>query len=572
MEKTKGEQLQEELMMKMVNGTTRLSDEEIDKAYDYAEGYKKYMDAAKIEMEAVREAIRQLKENGYEEFVPGKKYQPGERFYYNNRGKSLIFGTMGTRPIEKGVKILAAHVDSPRLDLKPSPLFEEAELGYLRPHYYGGIKKYQWPTIPLALHGDVYKKDGSVVTITIGEDENDPIFCVTDLLPHLSSKQRTQTLAEAFKGESMNILIGSRQFKDEKASEKVKLNLMKIFNEKYGITERDFLGAELSVVPALKARDLGLDRSMIGAYGHDDRVCSYTEMTAEIANTNPEWTSVVIFADKEEVGSDGNTGMHSRFLEYFLADLAEPFGVPVRRVLSNSKCLSADVSAAFDPAFADAYENRTLPSSTTVYVLLNTQVQAVRAAPTTATLNSQAKFVQSSTMQTLYGSSVNLVKLTRAAAALLLNTSLSWTLTPSISVFQFCACMLQWKSSPRLTCMKHIVVSMSSLLLRWTNFTKNKNLPVFCRKVFCFDGIVCVLVSAEDLCYNNQKTERILFDAWYFRNVACCVGSVFAHQCGGCIDYDTDWCCLSKKKAGQGAGCHSSCIGDFQKGKADLSP
>ena len=356
MEKTKGEQLQEELMMKMVNGTTRLSDEEIDKAYDYAEGYKKYMDAAKIEMEAVREAIRQLKENGYEEFVPGKKYQPGERFYYNNRGKSLIFGTMGTRPIEKGVKILAAHVDSPRLDLKPSPLFEEAELGYLRPHYYGGIKKYQWPTIPLALHGDVYKKDGSVVTITIGEDENDPIFCVTDLLPHLSSKQRTQTLAEAFKGESMNILIGSRQFKDEKASEKVKLNLMKIFNEKYGITERDFLGAELSVVPALKARDLGLDRSMIGAYGHDDRVCSYTEMTAEIANTNPEWTSVVIFADKEEVGSDGNTGMHSRFLEYFLADLAEPFGVPVRRVLSNSKCLSADVSAAFDPAFADAYE------------------------------------------------------------------------------------------------------------------------------------------------------------------------------------------------------------------------
>lgn len=358
MEKTKGEQLQEELMMKMVNGTTRLSDEEIDKAYDYAEGYKKYMDAAKIEMEAVREAIRQLKENGYEEFVPGKKYQPGERFYYNNRGKSLIFGTMGTRPIEKGVKILAAHVDSPRLDLKPSPLFEEAELGYLRPHYYGGIKKYQWPTIPLALHGDVYKKDGSVVTITIGEDENDPIFCVTDLLPHLASKQRTQTLAEAFRGESMNILIGSRQFKDEKASEKVKLNLMKIFNEKYGITERDFLGAELSVVPALKARDLGLDRSMIGAYGHDDRVCSYTEMTAEIANTNPEWTSVVIFADKEEVGSDGNTGMHSRFLEYFLADLAEPFGVPVRRVLSNSKCLSADVSAAFDPAFADAYEKQ----------------------------------------------------------------------------------------------------------------------------------------------------------------------------------------------------------------------
>ena len=265
---------------------------------------------------------------------------------------------MGKRPIEKGVKILAAHVDSPRLDIKPSPLFENCELGYLRPHYYGGIKKYQWPTIPLALHGDVYKKDGSVVSITIGEDENDPIFCVTDLLPHLSSTQRQQTLAEAFKGENLNILIGSRQFKDDKASEKVKLNLMRILNEKYGITERDFLGAELSCVPALKARDLGLDRSMIGAYGHDDRVCAYTEMMAEIDNQNPEWTSVVIFADKEEVGSDGNTGMHSRFLEYFLADLAEPFGVPVRRVLSNSKCLSADVSAAYDPSFADAYEKQ----------------------------------------------------------------------------------------------------------------------------------------------------------------------------------------------------------------------
>lgn len=358
MDKTKGELLQEELLFKQENGTTRLFDEEIDKAYAFAEDYKKFMDAAKIEIEAVKEAIKLLEANGYHEFERGRKYLPGERFYYNNRGKSLIFGTMGTRPIEKGVKILAAHVDSPRLDLKPNPLFEEAELGFLRPHYYGGIKKYQWPTIPLALHGDVYKKDGSVVTITIGEDENDPIFCVTDLLPHLSSKQRQQTLGEAFKGECLNILIGSRQFKDDKASEKVKLNLMKIFNEKYGITERDFLGAELCVVPADKARDVGLDRSMIGAYGHDDRVCAYTEMMAEIDNKNPEWTSVVIFADKEEVGSDGNTGMHSRFLEYFLADLAEPYGVPVRRVLSNSKCLSADVSAAFDPAFADAYEKQ----------------------------------------------------------------------------------------------------------------------------------------------------------------------------------------------------------------------
>lgn len=358
MEKTKGELLQEELIYAPKNGTSRLSDEEIDKAYDFAVDYKKFMDSAKMEIEAVKEAIKKLEANGYHEFQRGKKYMPGERFYYNNRGKSLIFGTMGTRPIEKGVKILAAHVDSPRLDLKPNPLFEDSELGYLKPHYYGGIKKYQWPTVALALHGDIYKKDGSVVHVTIGEDPEDPVFCVTDLLMHLSGTQFQRTLKDGIKGEELNILIGSRQFKDDKASEKVKLNLMRIFNEKYGITERDFLGAELTCVPADKARDVGLDRSMIGAYGHDDRVCAYTEMMAEIANENPDWTSVVIFADKEEVGSDGNTGMHSRFLEYFLADLAEPFGVPVRRVLSNSKCLSADVSAAFDPTFADAFERR----------------------------------------------------------------------------------------------------------------------------------------------------------------------------------------------------------------------
>ena len=358
MEKTKGELLQEELSYKPENGTSRLSDEEIDKAYDFAVDYKEFMDAAKMEIEAVKEAIKRLEANGYHEFDRNHKYLPGERFYYNNRGKSLIFGTMGRRPIEKGVKILAAHVDSPRLDLKPNPLFEKDELGYLKPHYYGGIKKYQWPTIPLALHGDVYKKDGSVVHVTIGEDPEDPIFCVTDLLPHLSRPQMQKTVAEAFKGEDLNILIGSRQFKDDKASEKVKLNMLKIFHDKYGITERDFLGAELCCVPANKARDIGLDRSMIGAYGHDDRVCAYTEMMAEIDNKDPEWTSVVIFADKEEVGSDGNTGMHSRFLQYFLADLAAPYGVEVRHVLSNSKCLSADVSAAYDPTFADAYEAR----------------------------------------------------------------------------------------------------------------------------------------------------------------------------------------------------------------------
>ena len=356
MDKTKGELLQEELMMKPVNGTSRLSDEALDKAEDFSVGYKKFMDAAKIEIEAVKEAIALLEKNGYHPFERGKKYQPGERFYYNNRGKSLIFGTMGKRPIEKGVKILAAHVDSPRLDIKPSPLFENCELGYLRPHYYGGIKKYQWPTIPLALHGDVYKKDGSVVSITIGEDENDPIFCVTDLLPHLSSTQRQQTLAEAFKGENLNILIGSRQFKDDKASEKVKLNLMRILNEKYGITEKDFARAEIEIVPAYKSRDVGFDRSMIGGYGHDDRVDAYPALMAEIATKNPAFTTVCVLTDKEEIGSDGVTGMQSMYVFHFMQELCRTAGQDDIIAFRNSVCLSADVTAAYDPSWASAFE------------------------------------------------------------------------------------------------------------------------------------------------------------------------------------------------------------------------
>ena len=348
--------------MRRKNAWTTYNKKQLDELEKLCKNYLKFLDKGKTERECVKQIVKQAEEKGYVNLADitkdKKALKAGDKVYSVCMDKTVALFQIGKKKLEKGMNILGAHIDSPRMDVKQNPLYESEEFAYLDTHYYGGIKKYQWPTIPLALHGDVYKKDGSVVTITIGEDENDPIFCVTDLLPHLSSKQRQQTLGEAFKGECLNILIGSRQFKDDKASEKVKLNLMKIFNEKYGITERDFLGAELCVVPADKARDVGLDRSMIGAYGHDDRVCAYTEMMAEIDNKNPEWTSVVIFADKEEVGSDGNTGMHSRFLEYFLADLAEPYGVPVRRVLSNSKCLSADVSAAFDPAFADAYEKQ----------------------------------------------------------------------------------------------------------------------------------------------------------------------------------------------------------------------
>ena len=358
MEKTKGELLKEQLFLKRQDATVELSEEEMKKVFDFCEPYKKFMDAAKIENEAVAVAVSMLEEKGYKPFEAGKKYMPGEKFYYNNRGRALIFGTMGTRPIEKGVKILASHIDSPRLDLKPSPVFEKENIAQLKTHYYGGVRKYQWVARELALHGDIYKKDGSVVHVNIGEDENDPIFYISDLLPHLAKDQNSRTLKDGIKGEELNVWIGTLKFRDDKVSEKVKLNVLNILFEKYGIIEPDFFSAELTLVPASKARDIGLDRSLIGAYGHDDRVCAYTSMMAELdyTNENPDWTSIVVFADKEEVGSDSNTGLHSSFMEYFIADLAAPYGVPVRTVLSHSKCLSADVSAAFDPTFPEVLE------------------------------------------------------------------------------------------------------------------------------------------------------------------------------------------------------------------------
>ena len=358
MEKTKGELLKEQLFLNRKDATDLLSDEEMQKVFDFCEPYKKFMDAAKIENEAVAVAVEMLEAKGYKAFEAGKKYMPGERFYYNNRGRALIFGTMGTRPIEKGVKIMASHIDSPRLDLKPNPVFEKDNIAQLKTHYYGGVRKYQWVARELALHGDIYKKDGSVVHVNIGEDENDPIFYISDLLPHLAKDQNARTLKDGIKGEEMNVWVGTLKFRDDKVSEKVKLNVLNILFEKYGIIEPDFFSAELTLVPAAKARDIGLDRSLIGAYGHDDRVCAYTSMMAELDYTNetPDWTSIVVFADKEEVGSDSNTGLHSSFMEYFIADLAAPYGVPVRTVLSNSKCLSADVSAALDPTFPEVLE------------------------------------------------------------------------------------------------------------------------------------------------------------------------------------------------------------------------
>lgn len=357
-EKSEGQKLQDELLLNRTNGSSLMTDEELLNVDEYCEGYKTFLDVGKTEREVVISAIEMAKKKGYVPFDYTKKYNAGDKVYYNNRGKAVIFAVVGTEPMDKGVNIMASHIDSPRIDLKGRPLYEEGEVSYFKTHYYGGIKKYQWTAIPLSLHGVVVKANGESVTVSIGEQENEPVFCITDLLPHLAQDQMKRTVAEAIKGEELNIVIGTRQFRDDAASEKVKLNIIKLINEKYGIVEGDFLTAELSVVPAFKAKDIGFDRSLIGAYGQDDRVCAYTSLTATLECTNVRRTLVTVLADKEETGSDGNTGLNSSYMKYFIADLAKPHGVEGRTVLSNSKCLSADVNAAFDPTFPDVTERK----------------------------------------------------------------------------------------------------------------------------------------------------------------------------------------------------------------------
>ena len=357
-EKTPGEILQEQLVHKPESSGIRMSEQEIAKAFDFCEGYKSFLDAGKTERECVDWAVSLLEENGYRPFDAQKTYRPGDKTYLANRGKAILFAVVGQRPLRDGVKILASHIDSPRLDLKQRPLYEEAQLAMLKTHYYGGVRKYQWVAIPLALHGVIVKKDGETITVSIGEREDDPVFCINDLLPHLAKDQDKRTLGEGIKGEELNVLVGSLPFKDDKASEKVKLNILRLLSERYGVIEEDFLSAELSLVPAFKARDLGFDRSMIGAYGHDDRVCAYASIMASLDVPNPQYTWVNVWADKEETGSDGNTGLQSRFLENFICDLARSQDLEGRWVLEKSECLSADVNAAFDPTFPDVHDRK----------------------------------------------------------------------------------------------------------------------------------------------------------------------------------------------------------------------
>ena len=349
-------ELKEKLFIQKKNAYLRMTDDDVKKCDKFCEGYKSFLNTAKTEREATAFVEAEAKKAGFVPFDKKKTYKAGDKIYYVNREKAIILAIVGREPIENGVNIVAAHIDSPRLDMKQNPLFEKDDIGYFKTHYYGGIKKYQWPTVPLSLHGVIVKADGTKVTVNIGEDDNDPIFCVSDLLPHLANAQMKRPATEIVRGEELNIVVGSRPFKDDEASEAVKLNLMMILNEKYGITESDFLSAELEAVPAFKARDLGFDRSLVGGYGQDDRVCAYPEFMAILNTKSVRRTAVCVLTDKEEIGSDGNTGLNSSYMKYFIADLAATFGVRCREVLSNSKCLSADVNAAYDPTFSDVFE------------------------------------------------------------------------------------------------------------------------------------------------------------------------------------------------------------------------
>ena len=351
-------ELKEKLFLNRKNGLSVASEETVNSAYAYADGYKKFLDNAKTEREAAKTAVLMAEKKGFVPFEIGKEYKAGDKVYFNNRGKTVAFAVIGKQTADNGINITAAHIDSPRLDLKPNPLYEDSELALFKTHYYGGLRKYQWTAVPLAIHGVFALRDGTVKEVSIGENEDEPKFVINDLLPHLSAEQNKRTLSDGIKGEELNVLVGSRPFKADEGSELVKLNILNLLNQKYGISEDDFLSAELEMVPAHKACDIGFDGSLIGAYGQDDRVCAYPALTAILEVENPEKTALAILADKEEIGSTGNTGLESDFLRYIIGDIAKMQKVDATVALRNSKCLSADVNAGFDPTFPDVMDRR----------------------------------------------------------------------------------------------------------------------------------------------------------------------------------------------------------------------
>ena len=355
-EKTPNQQLAEKLLFKpaYVGDKSAAVKQE---AHAFAEGYKKFLDAGKTEREVAAESEQMLKDAGYQQFDPKKTYAPGDKVYFSQLGKAIVASTIGTRSFEDGFHLVIAHTDSPRLDLRPTPLYESDHLSYFKTHYYGGIRKYQWVAIPLELRGVVVLRDGTVVKVVLGEG-SEPKFVITDLLPHLGAEQGKKPLNEAIPGENLNLLMGSRPLGEEGDSDRVKLRVLDMLHEKYGICEDDFTSAELEVVPAFNATDLGLDRSLIGAYGHDDRVCGYAALKGLFDIDVPEKTAVCMLADKEEVGSMGVTGMQSAFFDTFMEDLCQSQGVSLRVCYESSFCLSSDVTAAYDPNFAEVYEKR----------------------------------------------------------------------------------------------------------------------------------------------------------------------------------------------------------------------
>ena len=351
------EELKESLLAAPKNGYAIINDEQKAEMETYCKGYMAFIDACKTEREATTWAVATAEKYGFKEMKPGMDVKPGDKVYYNNRGKAIMLAVIGSESLQWGANICAAHVDSPRMDLKPNPLYEDSEIAFFKTHYYGGIKKYQWTAIPLAIHGVVYRKDNTVVDVTIGEDDNDPVLMISDLLIHLSADQMQKTAAKVIEGEQLNVIMGTEPLVGE-GSDLVKLHVMKLLNEKYGIIEEDFRSAELVVVPAGKCREVGLDRSLLGAYGHDDRVCAYAEIVPLLEMGIPTHTAVCILADKEEIGSVGISGMQSQAFEHFMGMLCDIQNVKLAECFAHSFCLSADVSNAFDPNFPEVSDRR----------------------------------------------------------------------------------------------------------------------------------------------------------------------------------------------------------------------
>ena len=350
------DELKEKLLKNNKSGWENVDEEKRSKIEDVSSKYMNFLNKAKTEREFIKRARELANSNGYKDIMEFESLKPGDKIYFVNREKSMYLAIIGENSIENGIHIIGSHVDSPRLDLKPNPLYEDTGLAYLKTHYYGGIKKYQWTTIPLSMHGVIVKTNGEKIEINIGEDEADPIFTITDLLPHLAQDQMNKKLSRGIDGEDLNLLIGSIPYNTDKDGEKVKLNILNILNQKYGITEQDLASSELELVPAFKARTLGLDGSMIAAYGQDDKVCAYTSLHAMMELEHVKNTAVCILADKEEIGSIGNTGMESHMFDFFISEILNKLGVNrpnlLDKVFCFSKMLSSDVDAGFDPIYA----------------------------------------------------------------------------------------------------------------------------------------------------------------------------------------------------------------------------